>query len=101
MGCACRSWWLPLVTQLAIRPVRNNNIAKSLLFLTSIMRQSLYDTHHLMSDWYHSRPETIPEEQAGGWNIIAARREWNIEAAASERYHWLVRPWQLKIMVDL
>ena len=54
-----------------------------------------------MSDWYHSRPETIPEEQAGGWNIIAARREWNIEAAASERYHWLVRPWQLKIMVDL
>lgn len=74
MGFACRSWWLSLFKQF-----------------------SLHDTHHLMSDWYHPRRETFPEELAGWRSTIGTGRACNIESAAPERCHWLVRSWQLKI----
>lgn len=61
-------------TQLAIRPVGNNNNAKSLLLSVlrpaSIMSHSLDDIHHLMSDRNHSRRETLTEEQGGRKSLL-------------------------------
>ena len=82
----------------------NNSSAKS-LFLSLLhsnfsKSRCLCDTHHLlMSDCLLF--ETEDTERASSQKTIATGRESNVEFAATERCHWLLLTWQLKIMVDL